>query len=290
MPRTLTRYGGDDLDAVAYRDAKIVVVPVPYDKTSTYGKGADKGPAALLDASGHMELYDIETQSEPYRRGIFTAPPVTESRSPERMTDAVEKEVAKHVAAGKLVVTLGGEHSVSPGAVRAHAKRHKGMAVLQLDAHTDLREEYEGSRHNHACAMARIRELCPIVQVGIRSMDKAEVKSLDRKSVFFAEQIQGKRNWQADVVTRLPKDVYITIDLDALDPSIMPSTGTPEPGGLQWYETLALLRMVAQKRTIVGFDVVELCPSPANRGPDFLAAKLVYKILGYIYELQGVRS
>ena len=190
-------------------------------------------------------------------------------------------DLAAHLANDKFVVLVGGEHSVSIGAIQAHARRFPGMSVLQLDAHSDLREEYEGSRYNHACVMARARELCPITQVGIRSMDISEKPSMAPGQVFFAEKIQGRTSWIDEVVARLTDRVYITIDLDVFDPSIMPSTGTPEPGGLLWYEVLALMRAVCRSRTVVGLDVVEMCPVKTNWAPEFLAAKLIFKILAY---------
>jgi agmatinase len=170
---------------------------------------------------------------------------------------------------------------VSIGAIRAAVKKYKKLTVLQLDAHTDLRQEYHGSKYNHACVMARARELCPIVQVGIRSMEAGEKRYLDRTRIFFAEEIWGKADWMDTVVELLEGEVYITIDLDVFDPSIMPSTGTPEPGGLGWYEVLGLMRMVFRNNNVIGFDVVEMCPNPANKGPDFLAAKLIYKLISY---------
>jgi len=262
-------------------DSRIVIVPVPYDATSTWHKGADQGPAAILKASANMELYDIETDSQVYLDGIFTDEPVTEDRSPEAMVEAVRRRVQGHLANRKLTVVVGGEHSVSVGAVQAHVDRHPGLSVLQLDAHSDLRGEYEGSRFNHACVMARVRELCPIIQVGIRSMDIGEKPALVEGRVFFAEKIHGSLAWIDEVVAGLTEQVYITIDLDVFDPAIMPSTGTPEPGGLMWYDVLALVRAVCRRRTVVGFDVVEMCPVETNWAPEFLAAKLIYKILGY---------
>jgi agmatinase len=263
--------------------ARIAVVGVPYDGTSTWVKGADKGPTAILRASANMELYDIETDSEPYRHGIFTDEPVREAESADTMVRAVEARVRDHLIDNRFVVVMGGEHSVSIGAVQAHADVFAGMSVLQLDAHADLREEYEGSRHNHACVMARVRECCPAVQVGIRSMDASEKLAMEPDRVFFAHDIQGRQDWVEQVVARLTDKVYVTIDLDVLDPSIMPSTGTPEPGGLLWYDVLGLLRAVCRARRVVGFDVVELCPTDANWAPDFLAAKLIYKTLGYVF-------
>jgi agmatinase len=263
--------------------ARVAIIPVPYDGTSTWLKGADRGPAAILEASAHLELYDIETSSEPYRRGILTDPPVTEAGSPEQMALAVEQRVSGQLQAGRFPVVLGGEHSVSIGAMRAAAARCPGLSFLQLDAHTDLRPEYEGSRYNHACVMARARELGPIVQVGIRSMDASEQKDLDPRRVFFAERLRGRQGWAREVVRRLSRRVYLTLDLDVLDPAFMPSTGTPEPGGLDWYQVLELIRLLCRRRELVGFDLVELAPS-GNRAPDFLAAKLVYKLLAYRFQ------
>jgi agmatinase len=264
------------------KNCRIVILPVPYDKTSTWIKGSDKGPQAIIEASANMELYDIETDSEAYRLGIFTDKPIICKTAPEKMISLVEKRVDNHLAREKFVVSLGGEHSVSAGAVKAHAKKYKKISVLQLDAHSDLRNEYHGSKYNHACMMARIREICPIVQVGIRSMDISEKKYLDHKRVFFAEDIRKDNKWIDKVISRLTENVYITIDLDCFDPSVMPSTGTPEPGGLLWYDCLSLLKRVSSKKNVIGFDVVEMCPNKQNKAPDFLAAKLIYKLLSYI--------
>ena len=261
--------------------SKVTIIPVPYDETSTWIKGADKGPAAIIDASANMELYDIESDSEPYKIGIFTDKPVLERTSPERMVEAVEKRVKMHMGKGKFPIVIGGEHSVSIGAICAVAKRRKKLTVLQLDAHTDLRWEYDWSKYNHACVMARAKELCPIVQVGIRSMDISEKPNIDKRRIFFAEDIYGKTNWIKKILALLKGDVYVTIDLDVFDPSIMPSTGTPEPGGLGWYEVLELLKRVFHNNNVVGFDVVELCPNKNNKAPDFLAAKLIYKLISY---------
>ena len=261
--------------------ASIVIVPVPYDATSTWLKGADKGPKALVDASVNLELYDIETDFEVYRRGIFVDEPVEGRTLPEEMVEAVRCRVFSHIGRGTFTVVVGGEHSVSIGSVAAYAQTQHDMTVLQLDAHSDLRDEYLGSRYNHACVMARIRELCPIVQVGIRSMDICEKKHIRQDKVFFAEDICRCNNWIERVVAQLSRKVYVTIDLDVFDPSIMPSTGTPEPGGLSWYQVLALLRAVCRQKNVVAFDVVELCPNEINKAPDYLAAKLVYKLLSY---------
>lgn len=278
-----TNYGDLPKENSTYKTAKIVILPVPYDGTSTWIKGADKGPEAIIEASANMELYDIETDSEVYKHGIFTDKPVNEKSSPEKMAGKVKQLVAKYLKENKFTVLLGGEHSVSIGAIEAHKEKYPEMCVLQLDAHTDLREEYHGSKYNHACVMARAKELCPIVQAGIRSMDASEKGNLDKSRVFFAENIAGCQGWQDKVVAKLNKKVYITIDLDVFDPSILPSTGTPEPGGLGWYEVLKLLKKISAQKEIIGFDVVELCPNKNEKSSDFLAAKLVYKLLSYIF-------
>jgi agmatinase len=261
--------------------AKVVLLPVPYDGTSTYIKGADRGPAAILEASYQLENYDIETDNEPYKVGIHTAEAVTENSSPEKMAVAVYDKTTEYLSKDKFVVTIGGEHSVSIGAIQAHAEKFRNMSVLQLDAHSDLRDKYQDSKFNHACVMARVKEMCPVVQVGIRSMDIEEKKSMTAGSVFFAEDIYNDRSYIDSVIEKLTDNVYITIDLDVFDPSVMPSTGTPEPGGMLWYDVLALLKSVCEKKSVVGFDVVELCPNESNKGPDFTAAKLIYKMLAY---------
>jgi len=265
----------------AFATARYAILPAPYDGTSTWIKGADRGPTALLEASAVLERYDIETDSEVYRRGIHTAAPVAVDGPPERVIARLEKRVGQLMDAGKYVVTIGGEHSVSVGPIRAHAARVPDLSVLQLDAHTDLRPAFRGSAYNHGCVMARARELCPLVQVGIRSLDAQERAYWDPDRVFLAEKIHGRSAWVERAIRRLTRNVYLTIDLDVFDPSIMPSTGTPEPGGLSWYGVLSFLRRVFRQRNVVGFDIVELCPSPHDKAPDFLAAKLLYKLLSY---------
>jgi agmatinase len=276
-------FGGLDKIFTEWGRSEIAILPVPYDKTSTWIKGADRGPLAIIGASNAVELYDIETDFEVYKRGIHTCEPFVTSSTPEKMVQQVEEKVLQLLNAGKFIVTLGGEHSVSIGPVKAHNTRFKDLCVLQLDAHLDLRDEYEGSRYNHACVAARMKEICPVVQVGVRSMSAEEKVGLDPDNVFFAKDIVGNDNWISRVAERLSPKVYVTIDLDVFDPSIMPSTGTPEPGGLTWYPVISLLRAISESLDIVGFDVVELCPAKGDRSPDFMAAKLVYKFLSYIY-------
>jgi len=262
-------------------NAGIVIIPVAYDGTTTWMKGTDKGPEAIIEASANMELYDIETDSETYRKGIFTDDVIEGIASVEEIIEAVFETVQYHLEKARFPVVVGGEHAVSIGAVKAHAKQYNNLTVLQLDAHTDLRDEFNGSRYNHACVMARVKELCPIVQVGIRSMDSSEKESIKTESIFFAKDIYNKDGWIDKVVSKLSQKVYITIDLDVFDPSIMPSTGTPEPGGVFWYDILLLLKAICSQKDVVGFDVVELCPDSRNKAPDFLAAKLIYKLLSY---------
>jgi agmatinase len=279
-------------EACALDGARIVVVPVPYDGTSTWGKGADKGPRAIFAASKHLEAYDIETGTEVWRQGIATDAPVLKQESPEAMVGAVETRVGQHLAKGRFPVVVGGEHSVSIGAIRAYAKQYSDLTVLQLDAHSDLREQYCGSSYNHACVMARVQASCPIVQVGIRSMDISELKRIDPQRIFYARDICRADNdqWINGVKGQLTQHVYITLDLDVFDPSIMSSTGTPEPGGLLWYPVLSLLRQVCSHCDVVGFDVVELCPESGNRACDFLAAKLIYTLLTYCFHIRSKKN
>jgi len=262
-------------------NAGIVIIPVAYDGTSTWMKGADEGPDAIMEASANMELYDIETDCEVYKRGIFTEQTIGGDITTREMIDAVEDAVRYYLEEGKFTVVVGGEHSVSIGSIKAHAERFDKLSVLQLDAHADLRQEYNGSKYNHACVMARAKELCPIVQVGVRSMSSSERESVDESRMFLSRDIHDNTDWIGQAVSTLSNDVYITIDLDVFDPSIVPSTGTPEPGGLLWYEVLTFLKAVSAEKNVVGFDVVELCPDSRNKAPDFLAAKLIYKLLSY---------
>lgn len=269
-------------EAPVYDGARFAVLPIPYDGTSTWQKGADKGPAALLAASANMELYDIETDSEPWRAGIVTMAPQEGFDSPEAMVESVRAEAAALIADGRLVVGLGGEHSVSIGLIQAHAARWPGLTVLQFDAHGDTRDQYEGSKCNHACVMARAAECADYVAVGIRSMDVAERAKLVPGRTIFAHEIEDLGATARRILERIEGPVYITIDLDVLDPSEMPSTGTPEPGGLTYRQLRDLLRVVCRERQVVGFDVVELMPRPEDRAPDFLAARLVYQLMAYV--------
>ncbi len=268
-----------------YENSKIVIVPVPYDGTSTWLKGADKGPFSIIEASWNMYLYDIETDGEVYQKGIYTDDVVDADVTPEKMVQAVKHRVSGHLRNSKFVVTIGGEHSVSVGAHDAHRGfyRDQHISVLQLDAHADLQDVYNGSRYNHACTMSRIKERSEIVQVGIRSLDRFEKGRTQTDRVFYAKDIHDRLDWADRVVEKLADKVYVTIDLDVFDISIMPATGTPEPGGLGWYEVLGLLKKTAASKKIIGFDVVELCPNEFSKPYDFMAAKLIYKFLSYIF-------
>ncbi len=276
----MRNYGDFTAEETRYETAKIAILPVPYDGTSTWIKGADKGPEAILDASFNMEFYDIETESEVYKQGIATLPPVLAGPTPEAMSEEVSVRMKQIYADGKFPVLIGGEHSVSIGAFRACAQFYPDFSILQLDAHTDMRDSYEGSSHNHACVMARGKELTDsITQVGIRSSATEERHNINPERVFYAYKLRDNADWMKQVSRQLGKHVYITIDLDVLDPAYMPSTGTPEPDGLTYRQVMDLMRTINEEHTIVGLDVVELCPNEVNKAPDFLAAKLIYQIL-----------
>ena len=281
MPKPSPGFCGLSGSYADYDQASAVILPIPFDKTSTWQKGADKGPSAIIDASRYLELYDIETDSEVFRKGIFTARPVDAATS-SQLIKKTAAAVSRYLKDNKLVVTLGGDHSVSIGVMKAYASHFKDLNILHLDAHADSRQSYEGSPYNHACVIARAREFAKnIVSVGIRSMDASERAGIDKKRMFFAHDIHNSDKWIPDAVRLLTGSVYITIDVDVFDPGIMPSTGTPEPGGLGWYQVMKLLSAVSKSKRIVGFDIVELCPSK-SKAPDFFAAKLIYTLLSYI--------
>lgn len=264
--------------------AKIVLIPVCYDGTSTWQKGADKGPSAFLEASENMELYDIETNSEVYKKGIYLSDSISDFDSPDEMIDTVYKITKKYISKNKFVTIFGGEHSISIATVKAFNDSFENLSVLHIDAHADLRQVYEGTKYNHACAMYEANQNTNLVQVGIRSMDVEEKNVMNQDNVFFAHELPSNEYWIDDVIEKLSKNVFISFDLDAFDPSILPSTGTPEPGGLFWYETLDLLRRVFNEKNVVGFDIVELCPNEIDKSSDFLAAKLYYKMLSYKFK------
>ncbi|MBO6880633.1 agmatinase [Winogradskyella sp.] len=281
-------YAGISAEYGKLDQSKIVLIPVPYDGTSTWQKGADKGPDAFLAASENMELYDIETDSEVYQQGVFLAEAVTENASPEAMVEAVHQTTKKYIKKNKFVTIFGGEHSVSIGTIRAFNEMFEDLTVLHIDAHADLRESYEGSKCNHACAVYEASQTTNLIQVGIRSMDVIEKTVMNEEQTYFAHEMAEDDNWVDSAIDQMTDNVFITFDLDALDPSIMPSTGTPEPGGLLWYETLDFLKQVFEEKNVVGFDIVELCPNENDKSSDFLAAKLYYKMLSYKFQDQDI--
>ncbi|MDD5440322.1 MAG: agmatinase [Candidatus Omnitrophica bacterium] len=271
-----------------YRKSRAVILQCPYDLTASYQKGTRKGPEAILEASGHLEMFDDEMKAETYKIGIYTQTPLkVESMKPEAMIETVKNAVTEVYQAEKFPVLLGGEHSVSIGAVRAAGGIYKDMSVLHCDAHHDLRDEYDGTKYSHACVARRFLEQCPVVQVGTRSLSREEQDFINSNppglKIFDVYDILDMALWKENVLRALSEDVYISLDIDVFDPSIMPSTGTPEPGGIGWYELLDCLRMIARTKRIVGFDVVELMPIPGVVSSDFIAAKLVYRLLSYIF-------
>ena len=270
--------------------AKIVLIPVPYDGTSTWQKGADKGPQAFLEASENMELYDIETDSEVYKEGIYLVDAVAENASPEKMVDAVHQITKSYIKKNKFVTLFGGEHSISIGTIRAFNESYQNLTVLHIDAHADLRQSYEGSTCNHACAVYEASQTTNLIQVGIRSMDVQEKSVIDYDKTYFAHEMAIDDSWMDAAIEQMTDNVFITFDLDAFDPSIVPSTGTPEPGGLFWYETLDFLKQVFKEKNVVGFDIVELCPNEQDKSSDFLAAKLYYKMLSYKFSNDEVED
>jgi len=288
--KTSKNYAGIPDEFAQLEKSKVVLIPVPYDGTSTWGKGADKGPEALLEASENMELYDIETDTEVYQQGVYLAEAVTENTSPEAMVNSVHKKTKEYIKRNKFVTLVGGEHSISIGSIRAFNECFDNLTVLHIDAHADLRESYGGTRFNHACAVYEASQTTNLVQVGIRSMDGIEKTLMDTEKTFFAHEMVTDEYWMDKVIECLTDNVFITFDLDALDPSILPATGTPEPGGLFWYETLEFLKQVFEEKNVVGFDMVELCPNEHDKSSNFLAAKLYYKMLSYKFMDEAVED
>ncbi|MEM6405199.1 MAG: agmatinase [Pseudomonadota bacterium] len=279
----MRNFAGLEDEYCTFKSSSITLQSIPYDGTSTWGKGADQAFSAFLTAAENMELYDIETDSEVYQEGIHILPEICENASPEAMVAAVYHTTREILNTGKFPTFFGGEHSVSIGIIRAFREMYPDLTVLQLDAHADLRPEYAGTPYNHACALHEASQTTNLIQVGIRSMDSVELPYLNRQKCFFAEQIHNQTDWMAQSIALMHGPVYVTIDLDVFDPSIMPSTGTPEPGGLDWYTVTRYLRQVFACQTIVGFDITELAPQPEQKAPDFLTAKLYYKLLSYYF-------
>ncbi len=281
-------FGGiEEKEFSDYESSQVLIFPVSYEGTVSYGGGTGAGAMAIVDASRNMELYEEETDAEVYKIGIHTLAEFAPRETPEAMMNALYEETKNLLKAGKFVCMLGGEHSVSAPVIRAHAEKFHNISILQIDAHADLRDEYDGTPHSHASIMARsVKDLkIPAVQVGIRSLSSEEALSLSEipTKIYWARDIVGRTDWIDSAIENLTENVYLTIDIDGLDPSLVPTTGTPEPGGLGWYEVLTLIRKLAEKRRIVGMDLVEFAKTDSSDAPAFLCAKLVYKTLAYIY-------
>jgi agmatinase len=291
-------FGGiDEVEFSNFESSRVLVLPVSYEGTVSFGTGTGAGAMAIVDASRNMELYEEETDAEVYKIGIHTLEEFKSRPTPELMMHELYEHSKELLKSDKFLCMLGGEHSVSAPIIKAHAEKYHNLSILQIDAHADLRDEYDGTPHSHASIMARVvKDLkLPAVQVGIRSISADEARAIDEglpTKIFWAKDIVGKTNWIDEAVDSLTDNVYLTIDIDGLDPSIMPTTGTPEPGGLGWYETLKLIKKLAKKRRIVGMDLVEFSKTDNSDAPAFLCAKLVYKSLAYIFQndLPSVRN
>jgi agmatinase len=280
----MKNYAGIEDIYAQYDTASVLLQSIPYDGTSTWGKGADNGFEEFLEAAENMELYDIETNSEVYKNGVFILPPLTEKSSPEAVFAAVYDNTKTLLNTDKFLTFFGGEHSISIGIIKAYYERFKDLTVLQLDAHADLRESYLGSKYNHACALHDASINTNLIQVGIRSMDISEKEFLNPRKCYFAHQMYDNEEWMEKSIRKMTEDVYITLDLDVLDPAIMPATGTPEPGGLEYNTILKYLKQVFLNRNVVGFDINEFAPLKGLKAPQFLVSKLYYKMLSYKFK------
>ncbi|MDO9528084.1 MAG: agmatinase [Syntrophales bacterium] len=282
-------FGGLYSEYSSFENATFVVVPVPYDLTTSYQAGARNGPSAIIDASCQMELYDEELRVETYLSGIHTLSPLeVEAGGPEKMIETVRERIAYILSFDKIPVIIGGEHSISLGSVQAMKEKYPTLSVLHLDAHADMRNSYQGTPFSHACVSRRISEICPVVQVGIRSMSAEEATFIKENGIkiFPPDFLHENPLLEREICKNLSKDVYLTIDLDVLDPSIMPAVGTPEPGGVCWNDLTRLIKEVSNNCKIRGFDIVELAPIPGMVAPDYTAAKLTYRVMGYINSRQ----
>ena len=279
-------FGGISESLADYKFAEILLQSIPYDGTSTWIKGADKGFDAFIEASENMELYDIETDSEVYKKGIHILDEISENSSPEKAFKAVYQKTKELLKSNKYLTFVGGEHSISIGIIKAFYEKYNNLTVVQLDAHADLRASYLDSPFNHACALYDASKNTNLIQIGIRSMDISEKENMDFSNVFFAEEMYQNNSWMEKSISKMTNDVYITLDLDVFDPSIMPSTGTPEPGGMLWNEIIIFLNKLFNEKNVVGFDIVELAPIENIVAPNYLVAKLYYKMLSYKFKDQ----
>jgi agmatinase len=276
-----------------FERARVLIWPVSYEGTVSYGTGTGRGAEAIIEASRNMELYDEETDAEVYKLGIHTLDQSPPLEPPERMMASLYQRARDLLGSGKFVAMIGGEHSVSGPVIRAHAEAYENLSVLQIDAHADLRDTYDGTPHSHASIMARVtRDMrLPSVQCGIRSISAEEARELDQlpTRIFWAKDIVGRSDWWEDAVGGLTDNVYLTIDIDGLDPSLVAQTGTPEPGGLGWYEVIGLIRTLAQRKRVVGMDLTEYSYVEGQSASAFLCAKLIYKSLAFIFADQTPR-
>ena len=279
-------FGGISENLADYKFAEILLQSIPYDGTSTWIKGADKGFDAFIEASENMELYDIETDSEVYKKGIHILDEISENSSPEKAFKEVYQKTQELLKSNKYLTFFGGEHSISIGIIKAFYEKYNNLTVVQLDAHADLRASYLESPYNHACALYDASKNTNLIQIGIRSMDISEKENMNFSNVFYAEKMYQNSSWMEKSISKMTNDVYITLDLDVFDPSIMPSTGTPEPGGMLWNEMIIFLNKLFTKKNVVGFDIVELAPIENIVAPNYLVAKLYYKMLSYKFKDQ----
>lgn len=282
-------FGGiEEAEFSSFENSQVLILPVAYEGTVSYGGGTGAGAMAIVEASRNMELYEEETDAEVYKIGIHTLEEFAPRESPAVMMQELYERTKELLKAEKFVCMLGGEHSLSAPVIRAHAEQFHNVSILQIDAHADLRDEYDGTPHSHASIMARsVKDLrIPAVQVGIRSLSADEARSLADlpTKIYWAKDIHGRTDWIDEAIDNLTENVYLTIDIDGLDPSLVPTTGTPEPGGLGWYQVLTLIRKLAEKRRVVGMDLVEFSKTDNSDAPAFLCAKLVYKTLAYIFK------
>lgn len=260
-------------------EARTVLIPVPYNGSTTLHSETEKGPDAFLNAAENMELYDVETKSEVYKKGIYLAPAVSEKSSPEKMVETVHKTIKSYLQQEKFVTLFGGDHAFSIGSIRAFNEHFEDLTIVQFDAHANLRANYKGVAFTNASALYEASQNNNLVHVGIRSMDVAEVDQMDEGRTYFAHDLYDE--WMDDAIGQMTPNVFITFDLSAFDPSICPSVARPVPGGLFWYETLDFLKLIFKRKNVVGFDLAELSPNEKEKSSDFLAAKLYYKMLSY---------
>ncbi len=280
------RFLQGEIPEYSYEQARIVVLPLGYEKTTSYAKGTANGPQAVLEASPYLEIYDEELDAEPFRQGIYTLPQPEFKNNPKQDFETITRTVLPLLEDEKFVISIGGEHSITFPLFRAFHRVFSDLSIVQLDAHADLRDQYQGSPYSHACVMHRVLELTDnIVQIGVRSLSIEEAQLIRQKgirTIFAHLMYQG---WPDDILDALTENVYLTVDVDFFDPALMPSTGTPEPGGFFWPETMAFLRKLFAAKNIVGCDVVELSPIKGLHAPDFTIARLIHKLMGYKFYL-----